>query len=126
MPSVITGTTEDGQTRTYIDGNTPTGVLSINLKEKFKNPSDIYDAAVRKVALESVQKSQITINTGKLAYAGLGDTIKLNIPDDPELSDMVHIVKSKSISYNHKKGTTINIGLNKDTALASDFLKQAD
>ena len=126
VPSVVTGTTKDGQTRTYVDGNTPSGVLGINLKEKFDSPSDIIDAAVRKVALHSVQKSEINIQAGKLAYMSLGDTIKINVPDDIELSNMVHRIKSKKISYSHNKGTNITIGLNKDRTLASDYLRQAD
>lgn len=126
VPSVVSGTTKEGQTRTYIDGNTPTGILGVNLKEKFDNPSDIFDAAIRRVSEHSVEKAEINLKSAKLAYASLGDTIKINIPDDPELSDMVHRIKSKKINYSHDKGTVITIGLNKDRTVASDYLKQAD
>ena len=50
------------------------------------------------------------------------DIIKLNVPEE-ELHNLTHRIKSKKISYSHSKGTNINIGLNKDREVASEYLK---
>ena len=122
ISSVFTGTTEDGQTRTYIDGNTPTGIMGKELKGKFKNTADITDAALKQIEMDSVEFANVEVDVGKLAYHSLGDTIKLNVPEE-ELHSITHRIKSKKISYSHNKGTIIKLGLNRDIEIASEYLK---
>ena len=122
VPSILVGTTESGENRTYIDGNTPTGILSKQIKGKFNSTADIHDAALRQISMESVEFAEANIEVGKLAYHALGDTIRLNVPEE-ELHNVTHRIKSKKISYSHSKGTKISIGLNKDREIISEYLK---
>ena len=123
VPSYVTGTTEDGKSVFYKDGNTPQGLIGSTIKGKYEDTATATEAALFEVIYKAKNTTEITLTTTKAFDIGLGSIVRIIVPED-ELALDNHRVVSKNISYS-SKGSTCILALNRQPVLVSDYISSS-
>ena len=95
-------------------------MIGSTVKGKFDDTASATEAALFEVIYKEKSSSEITLNTSKGFYIGLGSLVRIVVPED-ELTMDNHRVVSKNISYG-TSGTTCKLGLNRQPVLLSDYM----
>ena len=103
---------------TYQHNSLPTGISMGTLRGDFDYPDEAREQAFVN-ATASEDKKEISITTNKGHYLELGNVIKLQTYEHPELTGK-HRIVSKSIGVGSK--TTCTLGLSKDAPQVRDFI----
>ena len=103
---------------TYQHNSLPTGISMGKLNGIFNYPDEAREQAFVN-ATASEDKKEITITTNKGHYLELGNVIKIQTYEHPELTGK-HRIVSKSIGVGGK--TTCTLGLSKDAPQVRDFI----
>ena len=98
----------------------PMGSVSRSISGKFKDKNEARTKGIQEILLHNRETDEITIQTNKGHYLGLGSIVKLNIDEEDIKGN--HRLTSKKISFN-TSGVKLSMSLNKKPLLLSDYIQ---
>ena len=97
----------------------PMGSISKSITGEFKDRNEARKKGIQEILLHNRETDEITINTNKGHYLGLGSIVRLNIDEEDIKGN--HRLTSKKISFSNS-GVKLSMTLNKKPLLLSDYI----